>query len=90
KDVEKALKNGDLDKKIREYTRSEVLICPDDDLMKAFDFMIDMDIHTLAVVDNIQTKRMVGILSKTDVLRALRLNVMQKGQSLIEEDNQKT
>ncbi|MHA1312661.1 MAG: cation:proton antiporter domain-containing protein, partial [Candidatus Helarchaeota archaeon] len=37
KDVEKALKNGDLDKKIREYTRSEVLICPDDDLMKAFD-----------------------------------------------------
>ncbi|MHA1895539.1 MAG: cation:proton antiporter domain-containing protein [Candidatus Helarchaeota archaeon] len=79
KDVEKFIKNDEFDVKLRECCRKDLCILkPNDELGKAFDFMIEKDVHSICVTESKNDKQLVGIVSKTDIMRALQIKLLKK------------
>ena len=79
KDVEKFIKNDEFGAKLRECCRKDLCILkPNDELGKAFDFMIEKDVHSICVTESKNDKQLVGIVSKTDIMRALQIKLLKK------------
>ncbi len=79
KDIEHALNNEEFDKCIGESCKLDRrTLCPDDKLEHAFDIMIEDDVHSICITDPQNKNRLVGIISKTDIMRALQLKFLKK------------
>ena len=79
KDIEHAVNNEEFDKCVGNTCKLDHrTLCPDDKLEKAFDIMIEDDVHSVCITDPENKNQLIGIISKTDILRALQLKFLKK------------
>ena len=82
KEIEEALVQNNLDLEIENCcTNGLHCFTPHENLGKAFDLMIEKDIHSICVVDPINESELMGIVSITDIMRGLRLDLLKKGEN---------
>ncbi|NHI93969.1 MAG: CBS domain-containing protein [Candidatus Lokiarchaeota archaeon] len=88
KHIEEAIKNLEFKKKLKYCCRTSLCaLGPDDEIGRAFDFMIENDVHSVCIVDPKNSKQLIGIVSKTDIMRALQIKILKKDDKLFCEDN---
>ena len=72
KDIEHAVNNEEFDKCVGQSCELErKTLCPNDKLEKAFDIMIEDDVHSICITDPKNGNRLLGIISKTDIMRTM-------------------
>ena len=79
KDIEHAVNNEEFEVCVGESCKLDrKTLTPDDKLEHAFDIMIEDDVHSICITAPDDEKRLLGIVSKTDIMRALQYKFLKK------------
>jgi len=87
-DIRKALKEGKHNLTAKDLeTKSMILTYPDENLNKVLDKMVSYKIGRLPVVKRYDEKKLIGLVTRSDIIKAHEKKLQEEGYTLHEDEN---